>query len=90
MDDIDDGFALLYGVSGIARQVFVYRRTATGWSHQQTLTPPSGAEFDSFGQEIELQGRIPKRSDGNWSLAAVLTAEPPAGGSWEGASAIVL
>jgi hypothetical protein len=55
--DLDEGYALLYGVSGIAGKVFVYQRTATGWAHRQTLTPPGGAQFDSFGQQIVLQGR---------------------------------
>jgi hypothetical protein len=57
---IDDGFALIYGVSssggGFSGKVFVYRRTATGWSYRQTLTPP-GRPSDSFGQKIALQGR---------------------------------
>jgi hypothetical protein len=58
--DIDDGFALIHGLSssqaGFAGKVFVFRRTASGWRHQQTLTPP-GRQLDTFGRQIALQGR---------------------------------
>jgi len=34
---------------------YSFRRTASGWRHQQTLTPP-GRQLDTFGRQIALQG----------------------------------
>jgi hypothetical protein len=92
--DINDGFALISGVSSSAGGFggkFVFRRTATGWSHQQTLTPP-GRQFDSFGQQIVLQGRTAiigsgpdevyafrKRDDGRFVLRQTLRPSTVAG-----------